>query len=148
MQDYELIFSGFLSRKGLKLTSTRKLILESVFALHGHFDAEGLYERIRKLSQDVSRATVYRTLPLLLESGLIQHSMRSQARDMFEHIFGHPRHVHWVCSSCGSVLETDLQEVMPALKQSAAAIHFSIGDLNLQISGLCWKCRSSENENQ
>ncbi|MDZ4121778.1 MAG: transcriptional repressor, partial [Candidatus Cloacimonadaceae bacterium] len=114
MQDHELIFSEFLSRKGLKLTATRKLILEIVFALHEHFDAEGLYDRIRLISKDVSRATVYRTLPLLLESGLIQHSMRSQARDMFEHIFGHPRHIHWVCSACGAVQETDLEQVLPA----------------------------------
>lgn len=148
MQDYEVLFTQFLSRKGLRLTQPRRQVLDMVFALHEHFDADQLYDRIRQVSADVSRATVYRTLPLLIEAGLIQQSLRFAARDKFEHIFGHPKHIHWVCQNCGLVTETALEEVLPGLKEIAGAIKFELKEANLNLSGVCWKCQESENENQ
>ncbi len=147
MQEHEQIFREFLARKGLKLTLPRKFILEEVFRLHQHFNAEELYAKVKLVTRDVSLATVYRTLPLLTEAGLVQHALRSSGRDRFEHIYGHPKHVHWLCSNCGAIQETDLQALMPAIKTQAEAIHFKTDDIELSIRGLCWKCSIIENEN-
>lgn len=147
MQDYEEIFSEFLAARGLRYTLPRKQILDAVFSLHSHFDAEQLYDLMRIKQVDVSLATIYRTLPLLMEAGLIQHSLRQESRDIFEHIFGHPRHLHWICRKCGSINETSLAAVLPLLESAAREQHFVLEDYSLNLMGLCWRC-NNENENQ
>ena len=68
MNAHEKVFINFLKEKGLKLTSPRRIIMEAVFQNHDHFDIETLYDQIRKEHEDVSRATIYRTVPLLVEA--------------------------------------------------------------------------------
>ena len=94
MQEHEQLFSEFLKTKGLKLTSPRKVILDTIFTYHQHFNVDALYEVIRKDHQNVSRATIYRTMPLLVESGLIKQSLRCQSKYHYEHIHGHEDHLH------------------------------------------------------
>ncbi|MBM4403062.1 MAG: transcriptional repressor [Candidatus Cloacimonetes bacterium] len=146
MKDHQTVFVEFLQGRGLKYTRNRKIILDIVFGLHEHFDAEQLYDLARKETRAMSRATVYRTIPLLCEAGLLQQSVRSSARDTFEHIYGHPKHIHWVCTRCGAVIETDLAEVMAVLKQEAKRIGFSADEIKFNVVGKCWKCGSIENE--
>lgn len=148
MQDHEKVFQDYLATKGLKLTRPRALILNTVFDMHEHFDVEALYDKIKALTDSISRATVYRCIPLLIDANLIQQSMRTSSRDSYEHTFGHPRHIHWICSKCGTVVETDYEELAPLLNRSAKRIKFTMGELKLNIYGLCWKCQSTENENQ
>ncbi len=148
MTEHESLFKGYLESKGLKLTSPRKHILEAVFAIHEHFNAEELYSRIKSVTEGISLATVYRTLPLLLEAGLVQHALRSAGRDRYEHIYGHPKHIHWLCRSCGSLVESDLQAVSPLIAKLANSLNFKDESIELSIKGLCWKCQSTENENQ
>ena len=140
MQEHEVIFESFLERKGLKLTQPRKLILNTVFNLHEHFDIEQLYDIIHKDHSEVSRATVYRLIPLLVESGLIQKSVRGDTRDKYEHIFGHTRHAHWVCKECGTVIETVIQRLMKLLQYQAKEMRFSITDTSLELRGVCSNC--------
>lgn len=146
MQEHEVIFEAFLEKKGLKLTQPRKLILNTIFDLHEHFDIEQLYDIIHKISSEVSRATVYRIIPLLVEAGLIQKSIRSDARDKYEHIFGHPKHAHWICKDCGMLLETDMQDILKLVQAKAKTQNFRISDTNLEVKGICWKCQNNENE--
>lgn len=148
MQEHESVFNAFLIKKNLKFTQPRKLILTKVFELHEHFDIEQLYDLIHKVSKEVSRATVYRTIPLLTEAGLIQRSVRSESRDTFEHIFGHPKHAHWVCKTCGTVTETNIQDFLKLVKSKSTAQNFTVEDINLTINGICWKCHNIDNESQ
>lgn len=148
MTEHESLFKGYLESKGLKLTSPRKHILDAVFAIHEHFNAEELYDRIKSITQGISLATVYRTLPLLMEAGLVQHAVRSQGRERYEHIYGHPKHIHWLCRKCGSLIETDLQAISPLIGKLASSLNFQEESIELSIKGLCWKCQSAENENQ
>ncbi|HOV16069.1 MAG TPA: transcriptional repressor [Candidatus Cloacimonadota bacterium] len=145
MQQPEIIFSAFLTHKGLKFTPARQLILQTVFKLHEHFDREQLYEQIHKVNRDVSRATVYRTIPLLVEAGLVQKSMRSETRDEFEHIYGHPKHAHLICRNCGAIAETGLQQLEKQILNIAKVQNFQLETIKLEITGLCWKCQSDEN---
>ena len=148
MQEHEVRFEAFLNQKELKFTQPRRLILDTVFSLHEHFDAEQLYDLIHQVSKAVSRATVYRTIPLLVEAGLIQRSVRSESRDKFEHILGHPQHAHWVCRTCGAVMETDMHDIMKLIHNKAKVQNFRLDDVNLVLNGICWKCQHSENESQ
>lgn len=148
MEKQETMFKEFLARKGLKLTTPRRDILDMVFSLHEHFDAEQLHAALKGLKKKISLATVYRTLPLLAEAGLIQHSLRSSSRDFFEHIYGHPRHIHWICGRCGQVQESSLESLDASLRKEANRLKFRLDEANIQVKGLCWKCQTTENENQ
>ena len=65
-------FSDFLASKGLRITGQRKGVLEALFRQSGHFTADQLLQDAQNLDDTVSRATVYRNLPLLVESGIIR----------------------------------------------------------------------------
>ena len=81
------IFHEFLQKKGLKLTKPREIILEEVFHTNKHFNVDELYDQIRRKYENVSRATVYRTIPLLIEANLIKNALRCAAKDHYEHIY-------------------------------------------------------------
>ena len=148
MATHSSLFAAYLEHRGLKLTAPRRAILDAVFALHEHFDAERLHQALQNANQAISLATVYRTLPLLAEAGLIQVSLRSSSRDVFEHIYGHPRHIHWVCEACGQVQESSLAVLNPVLNREAAKLKFGTLEINVQVKGRCWKCQNVENEKQ
>ena len=148
MQEHELIFKQFLEKRGLKLTSPRRYILAAVFSLHEHFNAEELYGKIKSITSSISLATVYRTIPLLMEAGLVQHAIRSAGRERYEHIYGHPKHIHWLCRKCGVLMETGLHTLSSAIEEQANGLQFRAEEIELNIRGLCWKCQDIANENQ
>ncbi len=101
-------FKKFLVSKGLRVTNQRMAIFDAAFELNDHFTAEDLLDRSRQLDDSVSRATVYRSLPILTESGLIReidvghdnkyyHSNR-QARTFQAQV---------ICEDCGKIFEVD-----------------------------------------
>ncbi len=141
MQDHVKIFEDYLKKHNLKLTRPRHVILAAVFANHSHFDVDALYDQIHQKYTDVSRATIYRTMPLLIEAGLIKRSLRSQARDHYEHIFGHKHHLHLICNKCGSIIEAESAAVEALLQNLAKRYNFTITECNIGARGLCEKCR-------
>jgi len=66
------IFRKYLERRGLKLTAERQALFDELFARHEHFEADELLMRLRAKRKKISRATIYRTLDLLLESGIVK----------------------------------------------------------------------------
>ncbi len=72
MNESEKVFSDYIQSKGLKFTPERKAILNHVYESHGHFEAEELMIDMRKNNNRVSKATIYRTLALLVKSGLLE----------------------------------------------------------------------------
>lgn len=147
MEKYERQFLSFLQQRGLKLTSSRREILNMVFGMHEHFNAEELYDKLRAKAKGISLATVYRTIPLLVESGLVQQAVRDSGRERYEHIFGHPRHIHWLCRNCGTLLESDLTSIFPEVEKQAQGLKFKAENITISVKGLCWKCQANENEN-
>ena len=104
-------FETYLERKGLKYTRERKRIFAKVKHFSGHFDAEGLYETLKKDSQNIARGTVFRTIPLLLESGVIQTSVGKGKGEFFERANSKSHHDHIICVSCGKVIEYQCEEI-------------------------------------
>ena len=99
-------FERFLRKRSLKLTSQRVRIFERVFSTHEHLSAEKL---VKWLSEDggvgVSRATVYRTLSLLVEGGFLESLDAGGGELLYEHVLGHRHHDHMVCVDCGRIEE-------------------------------------------
>ena len=96
----------FIRRKGLRRTGQRDLIIKSAFSKDEHFTAEELFERVRKSSNDISRATVYRTLALLVEADLLREIDLGDNHTTYDPNFlDKPAHNHLVCIDCGRVVE-------------------------------------------
>jgi Fur family ferric uptake transcriptional regulator len=96
----------FIRRKGLRRTGQRDLIIKSVFSKDEHFTAEELFDRVRKTSSDISRATVYRTLGLMVEADLLREIDLGDNQTTYDPNFhDKPSHNHLVCIDCGRVLE-------------------------------------------
>lgn len=96
----------FIASKGLRRTGQRDSIVQAVFSRDEHFTAEELYDRVRRTTEDMSRATVYRTLALLVEAGLLREIDLGENQKTYDPNFlDRPSHNHLVCIDCGRVVE-------------------------------------------
>lgn len=109
--DHHLVFKNFLITTGLKYTSQRKEIVDRIFDIHHHFEVEELISVLRNSNVKVARATVYSTIKLLLEVGLVKKIRLSNNEVVYEHVFGHEHHDHLVCLDCNHVVETHSSEI-------------------------------------
>jgi len=135
------IFQNFLGEKGLKLTKERTAVLKEVFLFHGHFDPEHLYLRIKDSGSKASRASVYRTLNLLVESGLVEKVTRTEKGNVYEHTFGHTHHDHMICDLCGSITEFYSEKLENLQKEICIANDFIGRSHTLEIRGYCPECK-------
>ena len=87
-----------------RFTTQQRELLEHVFARHKHFDANELIEDLKAANRPVSRATVYRTLTLLVDAGLLKR-IEVGSRTVYDHDYGYPAHDHFVCEACGAMIE-------------------------------------------
>ncbi|HUW35513.1 MAG TPA: Fur family transcriptional regulator [Planctomycetota bacterium] len=141
MHQHEDAFREFLAKRGLKLTPERRLILEEVFRQHDHFEAEELLFRMRQRKVRVSKATLYRTLPLLVKAGLLREEVFGERHLHYEHVHGRKHHDHLLCLSCGKI-EEFLDETMEQLQDRVCARHgFDPTGHRLEIHGYCKECR-------
>lgn len=96
----------FIRRMGMRRTGQREIILKSAFSREEHFTAEELFERVRQTSPHISRATLYRTLGLMVEAGLLREIDLGDNQTTYDPNFlEKPSHNHLVCIDCGRVVE-------------------------------------------
>ncbi len=140
-------FKKFLKTRGLKFTRERKIILDQVFSVHDHFDVEDLLYMFRKRKKQVSRASIYRTLSLLVESGLVGKVDFGEGRAYYEHVFGHVHHDHLVCKECGQVVQFE-DQVIEKRQQDICKEHgFRLDYHTLNIFGICPECQKNGENN-
>ena len=98
--------NDFIKRKGLRRTGQRDTIVKAAFSKDDHFTADELFERARKLDSETSRATIYRTLSLLVEADLLREIDLGDNQTTYDPNFNdRPSHNHLVCIDCGRVVE-------------------------------------------
>ncbi len=135
-------FTEFLLTKGKRLTQERKNVVDEVFASHQHFDPDQLINHVstRKDARRVSRSTVYRTIALLEEAGLLRKVARANGRDVYEHDYGYPQHGHLICQKCGSMIEFSEETISKIIEKVAAEHEFRLTGHRLEVYGNCSKC--------
>lgn len=138
----ETKFQEFLEQKGLKFTPERQAILREISSLHKHFDVDGLYEILGKNGKNISRATIYRTLPFLIECGLIKEALRGQPKITYEYIFGRSHHDHLVCVKCGKIIEFRNDKIEKLQEMVCRKYNFHPLEHRLGIKGYCKECWS------
>jgi len=137
-------FEAFLRTRDLRMTSQRREILLLAWGTHEHFTAEQMDGWVRARDASVSRATVYRTLALLVEGGFLATIDRGHGQTLYEHILGHSHHDHMLCLSCGRIIEFRCEEIEELQRRMAAHHHFQIQRHTLRLEGLCARCQSAD----
>lgn len=131
-------FVAFLGRKKLRVTAQRAAIIDAAFSTDKHFTAEELLDWSRDRDKSVSRATIYRTLPLLTESGLVREMDFGKDRKIYDPNYAeHPNHNHIICVDCEKILEFDSDKIARLQDEIAHEMGFRIKSQRLQITAAC-----------
>ena len=131
-------FMRFLAHKNLRVTSQRQAIVDTVFGTDKHFTAEQLLEWSRRRDKSVSRATVYRTLPLLTESGLVREMDFGKDYKFYDPNYAdHPNHNHIICNDCERIVEFESDQIEKLENEITRQLGFSLKTQRLQITGTC-----------
>jgi Fur family transcriptional regulator, ferric uptake regulator len=135
-------FLDFLSRKSLRLTAQRKVIIDTAFSTRQHFTAEQLLSWSRRRDRSVSRATVYRTLPLLTESGLVREMDFGKDYKFYDPNYAeHPHHNHIICKDCERIVEFESEKIEQLENEISHRLGFSVQSHRLQITANCEEFR-------
>lgn len=114
-------YRAYLKTRGLRMTTGRQRVFETVFHLHGHFSAEDLVKELQSGDDSVSRATIYRTITELMEAQVIRQTAFGKKHHNYEHMYDEKPHHHAFCIRSGKFFELpDLGEeerYLPILKK-------------------------------
>ena len=128
-------------RAGKRWTAQRRLILEVLEEGGGHLDAGALHDRVKARDPRISLATVYRTLAVLQEMGLVEQHRLGEDHGHYEAVRDEP-HYHFTCLGCGKVLEFDAPEVARVVRRLAEKEDIQVTEAHLSLSGYCAGCRN------
>jgi len=135
------IFRKYLEKRGLKLTSERQALFDELFARHEHMEADELLVRLRTNHKKISRATIYRTLDLLVDAGIVGRVRIGETGYRYERLRAGEHHDHLICNECGRVIEF----FEPAIESLQDEVCERYGFLALshshQLRGICRQCR-------
>lgn len=137
-QEAKKRFLDFLETKQLRMTGQRMAIIDTVFSTNEHFTADQLIEWSRERDHSVSRATVYRTLPLLTESGLVREMDFGKEYKFYDPNYAdHPHHNHIICKDCEKIVEFESARIAELENEIVHKLGFSVSSQQLQITGSC-----------
>lgn len=136
-------FEAHLRSRRIKVTAPRRAVLEAVLGLNEHFEAEQVLYSLRERGRRVGKATVYRTLPLLVDCGILKQVRFDVKQAHYEHAFGEDPHDHMVCRRCGRIVEFGSEEVIALRQRIAQRFRFHVISHRFQLSGLCWECSTA-----
>lgn len=139
-------FRVFLTDKGLRFTREREELLAAIFEAPRHFEAEDLIRTVHDRNSRVSRATIYRTLSLLEECGILQKSLFGHNRHFYESLVGRHHHDHVVCVRCGQIREFDDERIEAVQNEVCERFGFVLVDHMHEIFGVCANCRQEDGE--
>lgn len=141
-EEVRKIFTAYLERKNLRKTPERFAILEEIYSISGHFDVETLYLGMKQKNFQISRATVYNTLDLLVETDLVGRRQFGRNLAHYEKTFGYRQHDHVICTECHKVVEFCDPRIHVIQTMVGELLNFSIQHHSLNLYGICGDCQA------
>jgi Fur family ferric uptake transcriptional regulator len=137
------ILAAYLRDRGLKRSDQRDAVVDVFLRSNRHLSVDDLLRLVRRKHPEVGRTTVYRTLKLLTAAGLAQE-LDVGGRAHFEREHNRAHHDHFICRSCGDIIEFANPEIERIQEEVAQQIGFVIEGHRHQILGVCRKCAGRE----
>lgn len=125
------------------MTPERKVVLQGILDAQGHFTADDLYIRLKRRNPMVSRATVYRTLELLIGCGLVEKVDLGGQQAYYENFFGREHHDHLICLGCGTIIEFASRAIEDLQDAVCREHQFEMHSHSHKIFGRCRKCQEN-----
>lgn len=146
--DYDVLKEE-LKKKGYKLTPQRRAIVDTIVDSEGkHLTAEEIYDEVKKNCPEIGLATVYRTILLLEEIGIVSRLHLNDGCSRYElvHSDERHRHHHLICNECNSVIEVE-DDLLDELEESIEKNYgFKIVDHSVKFYGICSECQKNHDE--
>jgi Fur family ferric uptake transcriptional regulator len=134
-------FIETLRSHGFRITPQREMIIEVIAHQGNHINADEVFALVQKRSRSVNIATVYRTLDLLVEQGLVSRIDLGEGRVMYA-TTQHGPHIHLICRQCGRIIDAE-QEMLAALTNQLMSDYQFAADLHhISLLGLCSSCQN------
>ena len=128
----------FLTERGLRKTAQRDAIIEAAFSTQQHYTAETLLAMSKAVEKSVSRATVYRTLPLLVECGVLREMDFGKDQKYYDPNFNqHPQHNHVICVDCDRIVEFEDKNIETLENCITKRLGFSPASKIVRIEATC-----------
>jgi Fur family ferric uptake transcriptional regulator len=143
MKDEIAIFREFVRMKGLRNTPERETIIREICATRDHFDVDELYLRLKRKRKKISKPSIYRLIPLLLEARLIQEAYFEEGHLHYEPIYGRKHHCHLRCLNCGKTIEFTEEFLDNLETKLSEEYEFVIRGRKLEVFGYCATCKAS-----
>ncbi len=140
MNDLALAGERSVRDAGRRLTAQRRLVLRILAEADGHLDAGEIYAQAHQQGARLSLATVYRTLNLLKEAGMVRELHLDEEHHHYE-LDDKGGHSHLVCAVCGRVIEVASATFLEAARRLGEANGFDITAAQVELTGICADCR-------
>lgn len=138
LQQAEIVLQDFLNTRELKLTEQRKLILDVFLKSKLHLTIEEVYSKAKERNPNIGLATVYRTVKILCECGLVSGFKHTDGTFRYE--LGHAYHEHLICIKCGRVIEVMDPNTELLRTKVFPMNNFKVLHSRLELYGICHKC--------
>lgn len=137
-------FNAFLKSKNLRQTDQREVIFQAAFSSDEHFTAEDLLAKTKAIDPSTSRATVYRTISLLIDAGLLREiDLGGDLKHYDPNFNDHPNHAHLICVDCGKVLEFSDDNLSVIEDCIVRRMGFRPSSSSLRVEACCEQLRKS-----
>jgi len=143
LNEYD-IFKDFLLQQNLKWTPQRKLILEVFLSLDGHIEVDELHKKIRAQFPELGIATIYRTLKLLVDCGLVEAHSFQNGKKVYERLFRVRHHDHLICTRCQKMVEFEHPLIEKYQLQICEEYGFTLKSHKMELLGICRDCLKKE----
>ncbi len=138
------ILEEYIAQKGLRMTRQRLLIAKVLLTSEGHLTIDELHQLIRKHDEGVGYATIYRTVKLLTECGLVHGAQFGDGATRFESVIDRDHHDHLICTGCQKIIEFENEEIELLQRQVCVEHQFTMVHHKMEIYGLCSVCSGKE----
>src|ERR1041385_255884 len=131
------VFSKYLDEHSLRKTRERFAILDEIYSLKDHFDADSLYTHIKSKKYNISRATIYNTIELLLNCDLITKHQFGKNLAKYEKSYEYKQHDHLICEDCEHIFEFCDPRIQQIQTMIGELLKFKVAHHSLNLFGKC-----------